>query len=225
MADTPLQDLRLWQLISPSLPIGAYAYSAGLEQAVEQGWVRDEAGTQDWIEGQLRHNLAALDVPLLRLLHEAWLADDTARVRDLTLALQASRETAELLAEDKHLGHALARVVTDLGLPEAADWVEPEPGSLATLWALAAARWDIPLTAAARGYLWGWAENQVAAAIKIIPLGQSAGQRILFHAAACIPAAVDEGLRIAPDDIGATAPGVAMASAWHEMQYSRLFRS
>jgi urease accessory protein len=218
--------LRLWQLISPALPVGAYAYSAGLETACDAGWIANEAQTREWIAGQLGHSLAALDVPLLARLYAAWQAKDGAAVDYWNGYLQASRETSELLAEDRHLGTALAKLLSDLGLTAASAWFERRDASFATSFALAAVHWKIPLEEAIAGYLWAWCENQVAAAVKLVPLGQTAGQRLLLALAAAIPAAVEYGLAIEePEDIGAGCPGVILASMQHETQYSRLFRS
>ena len=216
---------RLWQLLSPTLPIGAYSYSGGLEYAVEAGWVRDAEGTGNWLRGQLLHALSRVDIPLLARLHAAWLSGDPVAVHRYSAWLRASRETAELAAEDHHLGRALAALLVDLGLAEARAWQAEPATSWATLFALALARWNIPLTEGAEGYLWSWCENQVAAAVKLVPLGQTAGQRLLFGLAGPVGDAVAGGLQLAEQEIGGTAPGVAIASSLHETQYSRLFRS
>jgi len=223
--NTDIARLRLWQLISPALPVGAYAYSTGLEYAVDCGWITDEASASDWITGQLRHNLSALDVPVLKRLYHAWQANDVARVAHWSRFLLASRESGELLTEDRHLGAALARLLPDLDLEEARDWQDTNDCSFAAMFSLAATRWQVSITEAAQGLLWAWCENQVAAAIKLIPLGQTAGQRILSQITQQVPAAVNHGLSLDDDDIGAIAPGVALASARHETQYSRMFRS
>lgn len=220
----PEPHLHLWRLISPALPIGAYAYSQGLESAVESGWVRDESEARDWILGQLRHSLSALDVPVLARLHRAWEDDDPAAARRWCRFVQASRESAELLAQERQLGGALQRLLTDLGVMRACTEAT-EPVSQLRMFALAAVHWSIPLREAAAGYLWSWCEAQVAAAIKLVPLGQTAGQRILTDCIAAIPGAVDTGLALEEDAMGAAAPGVGLAAARHETQYSRLFRS
>lgn len=220
---------RLWQLISPTLPVGAYAYSAGLEYAVDIGWIKSEADASDWITGQLQNNLATLDVPALTRLYAAWQNNDTDTAIRWNRFLLASRECSELLAEDRHLGNALAQLLPELGIEEAIEWridgQKETQTSFSTMFALGAARWKIPLEEAVQGYLWAWCENQVAAAIKLVPLGQTAGQRILSHIIECLPTAIDRGLSLADDDIGAVSPGVALACAKHETQYSRLFRS
>ena len=167
MRDAPAL-LRLCHLVSPALPIGAFGYSQGLEQAVHSGWVHDEASALEWLQGQTRHALGTLDLPLLLRLWRAWSAGDLERVRAWTLELLASRETAELRAEERHLGGALARLLAGLGMLEAAAWLDvPEHAApaLATLFSLAAWRWEIDPEATLCGYLWSWSENQVLAAI------------------------------------------------------------
>jgi urease accessory protein len=216
---------RLWQLISPSLPVGAYAYSAGLEYAVETGWVDTEEKAKDWITGQLRNNLSTLDVPILSRLYKAWQENNADNAKYWSCFLLASRESSELLAEDRQLGNALALLLPELGIDEALSWRGESYTSFSAMFALGAARWEIPVEETAQGYLWAWCENQVTAAIKLIPLGQTAGQRILSGVVNALPGVVEQGLLLADDDIGAVSPGVAMASARHEIQYSRLFRS
>lgn len=225
MTSTDNAQLRLWQLISPALPVGAYAYSAGLEYAVECGWIKNESDASEWIGGQMQHNLCTLDIPVLARLYKAWQTDEIDTVKTWNRFLLASRESHELRTEDIHLGAALAQLLPELDIKEALVWQTPQQTSYATLFALAAARWQIPLQDTAQGYLWAWGENQVAAAIKLIPLGQTAGQRIMSHMSQFLPKAVNRGLNLFDDDIGAMAPAVAIASAKHETQYSRLFRS
>jgi urease accessory protein len=224
--------LRLLHLCSPALPIGAFAYSQGLEPAVTLAWVRDEEHAKSWIVGQLRSQLGHLDLPVLARLYAAWgeheaSADDaSARAAAAwSKLLMASRPSAELQAEERHLGASLARVVAGLGLPEAAAWIGREDVTYAAMFALAARRWDVPVAAAAQGFAFAWAEQQTSAAVRLVPLGQTAGQRILSAAAAVIPEVVARALELPDDEIGAAAPRLAAASAWHETQYSRLFRS
>jgi len=216
---------RLLQLCSPTLPVGAYAYSQGLESAVERGWVRDEASAGTWILGLLNHTVRRLDLPVFARLYAAWRESDLEAVRRWNARLYASREAAELQREDRHLGAALARLLSDLGLNEAGPWRNAPRVCFATLFSLAAVEWEIPLLEAATGYAWTWTESQVAAATRLIPLGQTASQRLLVTAGPVITAAVAGGLTLPDEDIGAAAPGLALAGALHETQYSRLFRS
>jgi urease accessory protein len=221
--------LRLLHLCSPALPIGTFAYSQGLEPAVTAGWVTNEADARAWIVGQLGAQLATLDLPVLARLHAAWgdgAHDVDARAVDAWSALlMAMRPSAELQMEDRHLGAALARLLAGLGVDDAAPWPARGDVTFAAMFALAARRWEIPAAAAAHGYAFAWAEAQTSAAVRLVPLGQSAGQRILVAAAAAIPAVVGRALTLADDDVGAAAPRLAIASARHEAQYSRLFRS
>ncbi len=217
--------LRLWQLISPALPVGAYAYSQGLEYALHAEWITDEDDVKQWIQGQISHSLCHLDIPVLKRLYLAWSDNNESDIKQWSQFLIASRESSELVAEDLQLGRALAILLTDLGINKAEDYKKSDSASFATLLSLAALEWKISLTEISYGYLWAWLENQVAAAIKLVPLGQTAGQKILLSVAEEIPAAVEIGLQVTDENIGMLAPAVSMASALHETQYSRLFRS
>jgi len=213
------------QLVSPALPVGAYAYSQGMEYAVHAGWLHDEASVDNWVLGLMRQLLSRVDVPVFARLYRAWLADDQEALWYWSSYLRACRESRELQEEDRQLGRALARLLRDLGIEEAAAWIAHPAAGFAVPFALAAVRWHVPLQAAAQGYLWSWVENQVAAAIKLVPLGQTAGQRILSRACAAIPDAVSQGLDLEDAQIGFVAQSLAISSALHEHQYSRLFRS
>jgi len=217
--------LRLMQMVSPALPVGAFAYSHGLEWAVSAGWVNTAAQAEAWVGGLLRHVWARLDVPGLGRILAALQAGDLARVAHWSERLQAGRESAELRAEDRLMGQALARLLADLGVSRAAEWVSDPRCSFPVPWACAAAHWQIPAQPAGLGLLWTYAEHQVAAAVKLVPLGQTAGQRMLQRLIELIPPAVEEGLRLPDADIGGIAPALGIASARHETQYTRLFRS
>jgi urease accessory protein len=216
--------LRLCHLVSPALPVGAYAYSQGLEYAVHAGWVGDEGSTLEWLQGQSQHALGTLDLPLLLRLHRSWSAADAAGVQCWTAQLLAARETAELRAEDRHLGAALARVLVELNIEDARSWLT-EQSAFATLFALAAVRWHIGEDDALSGYLWSWTENQVLAALKLVPLGQSAGLRLLHRLTDSMPAIVARARELDDAAIGVGVVAPMLASALHESQYSRLFRS
>lgn len=215
--------LRLWQLISPTLPIGSFAYSQGLEYAVDIGWIKNEQQTYDWIRGQVKNTLSTLDIPVMQRIYQAWQNEDIETVLYWNQWLLAARESKELQDEDLQLGQALHRLLKglDISLPidDDIEW------AYAGLFAYAAVKWDIPFAEAANGYIWAWSENQVAAAIKIVPLGQTAGQRILSKVLSDIPIAIEKALTLNEEDIGVLAPGLGIASALHETQYSRLFRS
>jgi urease accessory protein len=216
--------LRLCHLVSPALPVGAYAYSQGLEYAVHAGWVHDEASTLDWLQGLSCHAIGTLDLPILLRLYRAWSVADLAGVRHWSAQLLAARETSELRAEELHLGRALARVLVELEIGEAGEWQQAAP-AFATLFSLAAVRWRIDAADALRGYLWAWSENQVLAALKLVPLGQSSGQRLLHRLTAAMPGIVERAQTLGDEAIGVGTVSQAFASALHESQYTRLFRS
>ncbi len=217
--------LRLMQLVSPCLPVGAYSYSQGLEYAVATGTVRDEATAQHWICGLMEHAVCRLDVPVLMRLHHAWYAADNEAVQYWSAFLHACRESAELQAEDRHLGAALSRLLVSLDMVDAKAWISHSHTSFATAFSLAAVRWNIPVRTVAMGYAWAWLENQVAAALKLIALGQTAGQRILSHTIGQMPEWVEKGIASRDAEIGVFVPMSGIFSALHETQYSRLFRS
>jgi urease accessory protein len=162
---------RLLQLCSPAMPIGAFAYSQGLEQAVASGWVTDEATAKEWVLGLLHHSLATLDLPVLERLMDAWRSDDIARVEGWSVWLRASRPTREMRAEDRQLGAALARALVGIGVDSAAEWGDRDDVTHAAMFALAAARFSIPTSVALVGYAFSWAEASTSAAVRLVPLG------------------------------------------------------
>jgi len=216
--------MRCLQLASPSLPIGAYAYSQGLEMAVELGWVSNAAELEHWLRDQIAQSIAHVDIPLLARLYDAAASGDTTALQHWSAQLIAQRETRELRADDGDRGLALARLLRDLGIAQL-PFAPGRPLPLATSFACAALHWQIPRSATAQAYGWAWLEGQVLAGVKLIPLGQVAGQRLLCALAEPLAAAVETGLVLADDDIGGSLPALAMASALHETQYTRLFRS
>lgn len=217
--------LRVLQLASPALPVGAYAYSQGLEWAVSAGWVANESDLAGWLDEQLTHVLGNTDLPVLARLYDAARCDDDAALRSWSRYLIALRETRELVADDCDRGRALARLLRDLGVSTADPWVVRADVPFAALAAIAAVAWEIPLAAAMQAYAWGWLENQVLAGVKLIPLGQVAGQRLLLQLAPRIPVVCGAAVTRGDDEIGGMLPIVALASSLHETQYTRLFRS
>lgn len=237
--------LRLLQLVSPMLPVGAFAYSQGLEWAVETGWVSGEQALEDWLSDQLCQALAFVDLPILVRMMEAAGAGDALQISRWIDEFQARRETAELRAEEAGRGRALAELLGSLGLidrlllgqtrelgPASADLKRRRADLRALLarsqlagFACAAAAWDIEPTDALLGYAWSWAENLTLAGVKLIPLGQTAGQRILLQLAEQIPVAVERAQSLDDAEIGASMPALAIASSRHETQYTRLYRS
>ncbi len=217
--------IRLMQLVSPALPIGAYSFSQGLEYATSVGWVNDESTAKSWIMGLLKYSLGRLDIPVFSRLYMAWQTKNYEKACFWNQYLYACRESSEIQAEDTHMGRALARLLVDMKIEDAQAWIEESSTCLATLFSLAAVKWRISLYNAAMGYLWSWTENQVLAAIKLVPLGQTAGQIILSHATELIPEVVDQGLVLEEGQIGNLMTSAAIGSALHETMYTRLFQS
>jgi urease accessory protein len=199
---------RLLQLASPTLPVGAYSYSQGLEAAVEAGIVNDAASAERWIADVLELSMARMELAVLRQQMEG----PSQALNDFFLA---SRESAELRAETLQMGYSLKKLLAELGVEVPID----EP-ALPTAFACAARAWNIAEREALVAYLWSWLENQVMAAVKVVPLGQTAGQKILLALGGEL-----EQIAAREAQWRNFAPGLAFLSARHETQYSRLFRS
>jgi urease accessory protein len=235
---TPLPDTsrcrltRLLHLASTMLPVGAFSYSQGLEWAVESATVTNRGQAERWIFDCLRWSVGRFEAPLLISAQRAWLAGDDSRAAALNAQLIATRETRELLAETLQMGYSLRQWCSDADALDA-PWLE-RVGRLVSpaypvLFAAVAAAWELDARTTITVYLWTWLENQVGAALKAVPLGQTDGQRILLAAGTVIDAVVQRAIALAdaPPRSGWTTqcPGLAIASSCHEAQYSRLFRS
>ncbi|MEH6570305.1 MAG: urease accessory protein UreF [Halioglobus sp.] len=220
-----LADLRLYQLISPALPIGGFTYSQGLEWAVEAQWVSDKKTLEDWVAGLLDHSIATLELPVLMRLQQAFSDADELAVVRWSQYLLASRETLELRKEERQRGAALARLLTSLDVSFTERLAKTIAGNQLAGIALAANFWEIDPVKTMSGYAWSWLENSVMAGVKLIPLGQTHGQQILLELAHKIPAAVATAMAIPEENIGSSTPALAIASSNHEKQYTRLFRS
>lgn len=224
---TPTTLLGLMRLASPALPVGGYSYSDGLEAAIDAGVVTDESSTADWLADQLHLGLARADLPLLAQAHAAWSPHDAARIGALSRWWLTTRETSELRAQTEQMGRSML------------DWLRPQMpaddpriatlGAVGPTWplafALAAVQAGADTEATLLAYAYTWAENGVQAALKAVPLGQSAGQRLLVRLAHDLPALVAAARDIGDDERIAWLPLLAIRSAQHETQYSRLFRS
>jgi urease accessory protein len=214
--------LRLLHLSSAGLPVGAYAFSHGLEYAIEAAWLKTDADIESWLSTQLRFNLAAVDLPVLFRLHTALADSDHDAVRYWNALILAARETHELQLTDTATGLALQKLLPALGV-QLIDMRGPV--SFVTVFAQAARHWQINVEMASLGLCWSWVENQVNAATKLLPMGQTAAQRMMHTLQAEIPAAIAVAAQLEDDNIGASLPALSLASMHHETQYSRLFRS
>lgn len=217
--------LRLLQLCSGTLPVGGFTYSQGIEWAVEHGWITDEASLVAWLRDLIDTNLAHVEIPVLARLYRACEQGDGESLAHWSDWLVASRETRELRDEERNRGRALASLLVELDVPMAVAWRDTLCRCQSTGFALAAEAWGIPPAHAAHGFAWSWLENLALAGVKLIPLGQTAGQRVLHDLGKAASLAIQRGLTMPDDDMGASAPALAIASSGHEIQYTRLFRS
>lgn len=229
MAIADLTAARLLQLISPNLPVGAFTYSQGMEWAVECGWLANKQDTRRWLQSVLRDSLQTLELPVLRRLYQAAARKNRTDFEYWSQWLYASRETLELRNEERQRARAMQSLLKNLPCsqdwPELEDWQDALLSSQLAGFALAAQHWQVPLNELLQGYTWSWLDNAVAVAVKLIPLGQTDGQRLLYELGTEIGTLVDESSSIGDDMIGASTPALAIASSLHETQYSRLFRS
>ncbi|OUM01710.1 urease accessory protein UreF [Variovorax sp. JS1663] len=216
--------LQLIWLASPALPVGGFSYSEGLEAAIEWAGITTEQAAADWLADQLHLSLARSDLAIVGQAIPAWRSGDLDRIRTLNDWVFQTRESAEFLLQTEQMGRSFVEWLK-LRHTDAAAVFDTLPASYPVAFAFAASRTEAPARDACLAFAFGWAENMAAAAVKAMPLGQSAGQRILGRLAAEIPPAVDRALALADDERQAFSPMLAVLSARHETQYSRLFRS
>jgi len=216
----------MW-LASPALPIGGFSYSECLEAAVDTGRAATESDASAWLVDHLHLSLARSDLPAVAQAIAAWRANDSAHIASLNAWVLQTRESSELRAQTEQMGKSLLdwlRNHTTATADQIATLAAQQP-TYPIAYALAASSTGAPLRECLLAYAFGWAENMVQAAIKSVPLGQSAGQRILSALTAEIPAAVDHALALDEHTRQAFTPMLAILSSQHEVQYSRLFRS
>jgi len=220
----------LLHLASPALPVGAFSYSQGLEAAVDVRHVTDEASAAQWIAEGL-DVLAACEAPLWLLQFADWQAGRFDAVAERDAWFLATRETRELRLETSQMGWSLNRLIQQMGWGDdalRAALTARASATFPTAFAAAAAALNVDPHDGVTAYCFAWVENQMAAAVKAVPLGQAAGQRILFGLHAAVAHAVEEATRRAachPPELSTFSPGLGVLSARHETQYSRLFRS
>lgn len=222
--------MQLMWLASPALPVGGFSYSEGLESAVDQAYITTEAEATRWLIDQLHLSLARSELPVIAHGVAAWRAADHARVAELNAWVMQTRESSELRAQTQQMGTSLVHWLRNhtSATPEQMDFLSSLEPSYPLSYALAASATQASVRSCLLSFAFGWAENMVQAAIKSVPLGQSAGQRILSALVAQIPQAIDHALELKQQGMAqcqAFTPMLAILSAQHETQYSRLFRS
>ena len=219
--------LQLIWLASPALPIGGFSYSEGLEAAIEHGLVHDEASATHWVVDQLHLTQSRGDMAVLAQAIPAWQSGDALRLKALNDWVMATRETAEMRLQTEQMGRSLLDWLRNLQQASEVQLVccAQLPTTYPLAMALALSLAQVPLDQALQAHAFGWAENMTQAALKAVPLGQSAGQRMLARLAREIPVAVQTALLLSDEDRQAFSPMLAILSARHETQYSRIFRS
>ena len=225
---SPVKLNRLLQLCSANLPVGGFSFSQGLEYATEMEWVNNQKTTFDWIELNLNESIARTDLALLKRLYQALENNDFEYFKLHNEHLIACRESSELRLADVAMGKALIRLLKQLDSVDSDPYSElftQSDSSFVSVFAIAAYLFELDLISAQSGYCWTYLDNQVAAATKLVPLGQTQAQNLLFELSDKVQGAISIANQIEDDDIGASLPRLAMASAWHETQYTRLFRS
>jgi len=219
--------LQLMWLASPALPVGGFSYSEGLEAAIDHGQVVDELSCTKWLVDQLLLTQARADMSALAQAMPAWTRFDIPRLQALNTWVLSTRESSEMRLQTCQMGRSLLDWLRNL------DWVSPDklevlaklPPSYPLAYALALSGTQARPEQALQAYAFGWAENMTQAALKAVPLGQNSGQRMLAALARHIPEAIQTALRQNDDTRQAFSPMLAILSARHETQYSRLFRS
>jgi urease accessory protein len=219
---------RLLRIASPALPVGAFSYSQGLEWAIETARVSDESTAAQWIGSLLNGSMARFELPMLAAFFRAWEGNDSRLAAQLNAQYLASRETAELRAESVQMGAALLDVLRvdaerDATVLDAISAID-EP-VFSNAFAFAGASWELECEDVLTTYAWSWLENQVTAAMKLVPLGQRAGQRLLARLGPQCGQAMQTGMSLPREEWSNFAPLFAIASSRHETQYTRLFRS
>jgi urease accessory protein len=219
--------IQLIWLASPALPIGGFSYSEGVEAAIEQGFIQDEHSAANWLIDQLHLTQSRGDMAVIGQMVAAWRSKDLERLAYLSHWVHATRETAELRLQSEQMGRSMLEWLRNQDAIDAATmalcnrWIPTYP----LMFALALSQTGAPLEQCLQAYAFGWAENMVQAAIKAVPLGQNSGQRILTQLAQHIAPAVQHALNVNDETRQAFSPMLAILSAQHETQYSRLFRS
>lgn len=223
-----LQLNRLLQLCSVGLPVGGFSFSQGLEYAIEVDWVHNAATTENWVETNLTESIANTDLVILAEQINTLQQQNFEQFSELNQLIIACRESAELRLADLAMGKALIRLLNqqdiEFGcvLQQVNQWDEV---SFISAFALACYCWQIESDAALAGFCWTFIENQIAAATKLVPLGQTQAQNLMFKLSEKTSRAIEIAKQTQLDEVGSSLPALAMASAWHETQYTRLFRS
>ena len=217
--------LNLLHISSSALPIGAFAYSQGLEYTLEAGWCKHADDVEQWIKSVMTHGLGGVDLPILTRFHQAWTANDSEALIYWNATLLAFRETKELYLEDIQVGDAFKKWHKTQSAAHLENLEIVEKPTVASMYALNGVIKGLTIEECLIGFVWAWLENQITAASKAMPMGQTDGQNIIRHLIPAIEVVIEGAMAVEDDDIGSGLVGLSISSALHEHQYSRLFRS
>lgn len=217
--------LSLLQLASPALPVGAYSYSEGLETLVETGVIKNVATLEHWLNQELTHGVARLEAAVMVRAYQSFAQGDVSKLTHWNQWLTATKETEELREQSWQMGGSLLLLLGEISPEVKPHLKDQESWNLAIAFGIAAATWEIPLDSAVLAYLQSWATNLISAGLKLIPLGQTAGQQLLWSLRPSLVAAVEVVMNLEDEELATSGWGLAIASMAHTHQYSRLFRS
>jgi urease accessory protein len=217
-AAAALQKLLSW--MSPAFPVGAFAWSAGLETAIADTAVSDSASMQNWLQGNLRHGSLRTDAVLVAHAHRAYEKTALQELADLCLALAPAAERASELTT---VGGSFVRAAAAWPLPEAPDLPDPCPYPVA-IGALARAH-GIDLDAAILGFLTAAVQSQVSVAVRLVPIGQTDGLRVVAALEPLVREVAAMAATATLEEIGGIAYATDIAQMRHETKETRLFRS
>ena len=226
--------LHLFQLASPALPVGAYSYSDGLETLVDSGAIANQNSLWQWLEQELRYGTIRLEAAVMVRAYSSVIGNDVEALGYWNAWLTATKETTELRSQSWQMGNSLMRLLLEVPAPQQMSPTRSLPDlalaagtpcNYAIAFGIAAAHWQIDLTASVLGYLHSWASHLIGAGVKLIPLGQTVGQQLLFELGPYITHCTQDVLALEDEQISNCAWGLSLASMTHETQYTRLFRS
>ncbi|RMF27795.1 MAG: urease accessory protein UreF [Cyanobacteria bacterium J083] len=216
--------LRLLQLTNSSLPVGAYSYSEALEYLVEAKIITKADELQNWLEQEICYGAIATETAIMVRSYQN--ADNLIELKKWNNWLSAARETNELRQQSWQMGQALVRLLRTIQ-PETKNIFNSfdSPGNYAVVFGVCAYYWQIDLEIAVRGYLFSWLSNLINVGVKLIPLGQTIGQKLLLEVNNLLISCTPKIINLSDSELGSCSWGLALASMQHENQYSRLFRS
>jgi urease accessory protein len=239
-----LNILNLLQLASPALPVGAYSYSEGLESLVNDGIITNLIQLENWLVDNLKFGSIQMEAAIMVRAYLAINQEDFTKLIYWQNWANATRDTAELRQQSLQMGRSLIKLFLNLStapvkslnidqdlqsniIDQIRQQIEKDNNFChwAIAYGITAAHWQIDLNTAILGYLHSWLTNLINAGVKLIPLGQTDGQKLLWSMQPTIYQTTQNILELTDDDLVTCNWGLSLASMTHESQYTRLFRS